>query len=154
MRRSKKILISAAAVASLAGLAVPAAASVAAAAPAHTAVVQSYRSHRDWKLSGPNTVKLVHAGGTYTYSVSFHQRGDQLSGTLTDLGLPAGSQTLAINGLVNGRDVVFYVSYPPYQGERAFIATIGQHGVVSGNWTETGTEQGNGTFSLGLPARH
>lgn len=150
MRMSKKIIISAVSVASLAGVAGPVLATAASAAPAVTvAAVNPMQAH--WNLSGSNQVKLVYQGVTYTYKVQFRQLGNQLFGTLTDSYLPG---TLPVNGLVNGGNVMFYVSYGGVQGDRAFIGNIGTHGAVSGNWTETGSEQGSGTFTLAHAVRH
>jgi len=162
MRRSKKILISAVSVASLAGLAGPALASAATAAPAAPpASVTAVQQMKSWNLSGRNKVELVYEGSTYTYQAQFKQYGELLFGTLTDSYLPAGlPNTLPVNGIVVGNNVMFYVSYPSghgypgIQGDRAFIGTIGAHGAVSGNWTETGSEQGNGTFTFAHAVGH
>jgi hypothetical protein len=124
-----------------------------------------------WNLNGSNTVDAVYKGNNYSYSVTFKQFGSCLSGTLTDSGYPT---TGPIYGTIYGNHVTFSFKYPSgsIQGTRTFSGTIqpkfyrqwywqrGWHfhwlfrtGSVSGNWWETGTEAGTGTFTLANNAR-
>ena len=156
-----RIITSAAVLAALAGggAATAAAASAATAAPAATMSAHYQISHQ-WRLNGPNQVKLTYQGTAYSYKVLFRtqqvygqQRGQQdelLTGTLTDSYLPG---TLPVNGVVFGNHVVFSVVYPGAQGVRTFSGAIDRHGSVSGSWTETGSEAGSGPFALVIPAR-
>jgi hypothetical protein len=110
----------------------------------------SYRALEHWNLNGHNKVEAVYQGTTYTYSVTFRQFGSCLSGTLTDSYYPT---TGPIFGTVVRNHVVFTFRYPSgsVQGARTFSGYINRWGGVSGNWWETGSEQGTGTFTL---ARH
>ena len=104
---------------------------------------------QQWNLRGDNTVDLWFQGKEFMYAVDFHQRGSCLTGTLTDTGLPPGEQTLAIHGTVFGNHVTFRVTYPTNtQGTRTFNGRIDRHGDVFGMWSETGTENGSGNWSL------
>jgi hypothetical protein len=119
-----------------------------------------------WNLNGSNTVEAVYQGTTYSYSVTFKQYGSCLGGTLTDSGYPT---TGPIHGVISGNHVTFSFAYPSgsVQGTRTFDGYIHPHwyrhwywhngwhfwwtfkvGTLSGNWSETGTENGSGTFSL------
>ena len=134
------------------------AANAAAAAPAaHSAATYnpwgpgphcSWWERERWNLNGNNTVKLVYNSGNYTYAVYFKQNGSCLGGTLIDLGLPPGSRNLTITGKVDDNRVTFSVTYPGVQGTRTFTGKINWHGDVSGNWSETGTENGSGPWYL------
>jgi hypothetical protein len=133
-----------------------------------------------WNLNGSNEVQAVYLGTTYTYSVTFKQRGSCLTGTLTDSYYPT---TGPITGTVYGNHVTFSFQYPAgsVQGTRFFngyikpqyykqwyrqwywngyrwvlrwrFRLILQSGSVSGNWWETGSEHGSGTFSLASNVR-
>jgi hypothetical protein len=109
--------------------------------------------HQNPALNAWNRMNLVYNGTTFTgywVLLSTH-RGGLLSGWLYDPNLPASSRYMAIQGSVSGGVVVFAASYPSgsVQGVRAFVGTIGSGGVgLSGNWTETGSEQGHGTFTF------
>jgi hypothetical protein len=105
-------------------------------------------AREQWNLNGHNTVEAVYQGTTYTYSVTFKQYGGCLTGTLTDLGVPI---TGPISGTVYRNHVTFSFNYgsTSIQGIRTFTGTINRWGaVVSGTWSETGTEQGTGSFTL------
>jgi len=116
----------------------------------------NYGSHcnpwqrEQWDVGGNNTVNLTYQGKSYTYAVTLHEHGSCLSGTLTDAGLAAGSQNLAVTGDINGNHLSFSVTYPNTgnQGTRTFDGYINRWGHVSGWWNETGTENGSGTWSL------
>ena len=87
--------------------------------------------------------------------MQFNQQGSCLSGTLTDTGLPSGEQTLRVHGTIFGNHVTFSVRYPTnFQGTRTFNGYINRHGDVSGMWSETGTENGSGNWSLARDAHH
>jgi hypothetical protein len=100
-----------------------------------------------WNLNGKNQVQAVYLGKTYTYSVTFRQFGSCLSGTLTDSYYPV---TGPISGTVNRNHVTFSFTYPSgsIQGTRTYTGTINRWGAVSGTWSETGSENGSGTFTL------
>jgi hypothetical protein len=103
-----------------------------------------------WNLNGHNSVEAVYQGSTYTYSVTFRQFGGCLTGTLTD---PYYPTTGPIFGTVYRNHVTFSFAYPSgsVQGVRTFTGTINRWGYLSGTWSETGSENGTGTFTL---ARH
>ena len=103
-----------------------------------------------WNLNGYNKVETVYLGTTYTYTVTFRQFGSCLAGTLTDPGYPT---TGPVFGTINRNHVTFTFRYPSgsVQGTRTFSGFINRWGFVSGNWWETGIENGMGTFTL---ARH
>jgi hypothetical protein len=103
-----------------------------------------------WDLGGGNTVNLTYNGSGFTYTVSLHQHGSCLGGTLTDTGLPAGQQVLTVRGTVAGNHATFSVDYGhgSIQGTRTFTGNISRWGSVSGWWNETGSENGHGTWSL------
>jgi len=166
--RYSRILAAGASALALAGVVAAGAASASAApaAPA-TTVSAHYQYQRPWQLNGHNTVSLTYLGSTWTYKVQFStqynygqppwaQKDQLLTGKLTDTGLPAGQQTLQVNGVIFGNYVVFSVVYPAnsvgQQGVRTFSGTIDKHGNVTGSWTETGTEAGSGPFTLLAPA--
>jgi hypothetical protein len=108
-----------------------------------------FNQRQQWNLSGSNTVDLWYNGTEYTYGVQFNQRGSCLTGTLTDLGLPSGEQTGPIHGTIFGNHVTFSFRYPTsFQGTRTFNGYINRWGDVSGNWSETGSENGSGHWSL------
>jgi hypothetical protein len=107
----------------------------------------------------PDQLKLTFQGNTYSYNV--HLRTQWVApgvvlvrGHLTDAYEPQAI-SLPVTGVIfNGNDVVLSVQYPATgpdagnQGVRTFSGTIGLHGAVSGNWSETGTEAGSGAFTL------
>ncbi len=100
---------------------------------------------------GDNTVRLQF-GSTYTYAVHFDQLGSCLSGWLEDTYIPGNyNKYLPIRGYVFRNHVTFSVTYTypgEDQGTRTFTGTIGYWGWVSGTWSETGTENGSGSWSL------
>ncbi len=104
-----------------------------------------------WNLSGSTTIKVKFEVNTYDYPVYFTQQGSCLTGTFTD---PGASFTGRIHGTVYGNFVTFSVTYPAgsKQGTRTFNGTINQWGYVSGSWSETGTEDASGSWSLSRPA--
>ena len=106
-----------------------------------------------WNLNGRNHVEAVYLGTTYTYSVTFRQFGSCLSGTLTDGYYPT---TGPIHGIIFRNHVVFSFQYPSgsVQGLRTFDGYINRWGAVSGKWSETGSENGSGTFTLARHAAH
>ena len=104
-----------------------------------------------WDLNGSNTVVLSYNGSPFTYSVNIRQDGGCIRGTLTDLGIPNGPKTGPIFGTINGSQVTFSFRYTytgESQGIRTFSGAIGRSGAVNGTWSETGTENGHGTFAL------
>ncbi len=107
-----------------------------------------------WDLNGNhgiNTVVLTYNGGTFTYGVNIRQDGSCIRGTLTDLGIPNGPTTGPIFGTINGSQVTFSFRYTytgEIQGLRTFSGAIGRSGAVNGTWSETGSENGHGTFAL------
>jgi hypothetical protein len=109
-----------------------------------------------WNVNGYNTVELKFGTGNFTYAVHFKQNGSCLGGTLTDTGLPSGSQVRTISGTVNGSYITFSVPYPGAPGGiwgvRTFSGNINKHGDVRGTWSETGTEHGSGTWTLAYNA--
>jgi hypothetical protein len=118
-------------------------------------------AREQWNLNGSNHVEAVYLGSTFTYSVTFRQFGSCLTGTLTDPYFPT---TGPIFGTVFGNHVIFSFRYPSgsIQGTRTYIGTIhrlgrfgrfGRSGAVSGTWSETGSENGSGTFTLAKNAR-
>lgn len=132
---------------------------VASAAPvspaAHTSTTGFFRhcnpwAQERWNLNGRNHVEAVYLGSTFTYSVTFRQYGGCLRGTLTD---PYYPTTGPIFGTVYRNHVTFRFRYPAgsVQGLRTFVGTINRWGRVFGRWSETGSENGSGTFTL---ARH
>jgi hypothetical protein len=112
-----------------------------------------FHQRQEWNLSGDNTVVATLQGSStiFNYPVHFTQRGGCLGGTLSDPLFPTSGP---IRGFVFGNHVVFSFRYPhgSIQGLRTFIGTIDRHGDVSGNWTETGSEHGTGTWSLARDA--
>jgi hypothetical protein len=104
-----------------------------------------------WNFSGSNTAKVKFEVNTYAYPVYFTQQGSCLTGTLTD---PDASFTGRIHGTVYGNFITFSITYPSSdnQGTRTFNGTINQWGHVSGSWSETGTENAAGSWSLTRPA--
>lgn len=76
-----------------------------------------------------------------------------ISGTLCDANEPV-PLVLPVHGVIFGNLAVFSVSYPTVgvdagnQGVRTFSGVIGRHGQVLGRWSETGTENGSGPFTL------
>jgi hypothetical protein len=65
-------------------------------------------------------------------------------------------QSGPISGKVRGNTVTFSFTYPTnVQGTRTYTGTISRWGVVSGNWSQTGTQvPSTGTWSLGTKAAH
>jgi len=111
----------------------------------------SYRHLEKWNFNGDNTVDLWFGSTEYTYAVHFNQHGSCLSGWLTDTNIPSGPQTGPIYGTVIGNHVVFSFRYTypgETQGTRTFNGYVNYWGHVSGNWYETGSENGSGNWSL------
>jgi hypothetical protein len=106
-----------------------------------------------WNLNGRNKVEAVYLGTTYTYKVTFKQFGGCLTGTLTDTYYQPTAATGPVFGTINRNHVTFSFTYPSgsVQGTRTYTGTINRWGAVSGNWTQTGSQGGGGTFTL---ARH
>jgi len=117
--------------------------------PSHTSHCNPSQREQ-WDLNGGNTVNLTYSGSGFTYAVSLSQHGSCLGGTLTDTGLPAGHQTLAVRGTIVGNHVTFSADYGhgTVQGIRTFTGDISKRGAVSGWWNETGSENGHGPWSL------
>ncbi len=104
-----------------------------------------------WDVGGPNTVDLVYNTGNFTYGVNIRQDGSCIRGTLTDIGIPNGPTTGPIFGTIAGNRVTFSFRYTytgEVQGLRTFTGFIGRWGAVSGTWSETGPENGHGTWAL------
>jgi hypothetical protein len=112
---------------------------------------QNRFGQEQWNLSGSNTDAVKFEVNTYDYPVYFTQRGDCLTGTMTD---PGASFSGRIHGTVYGNFVIFSVTYPSgsKQGTRTFNGTINRWGHVSGSWSETGSENGSGSWSLSRSA--
>jgi hypothetical protein len=110
-------------------------------------------AYEQWNLSGWNTIENNQFSPPYTYSVTFRQSGNCLSGTMTDSYYPV---TGPVRGTINGNQVTFSFRYPSgsIQGVRTFTGTINWRGAVSGTWTETGSEAASSTWSLTQHARH
>ena len=110
---------------------------------------QFFFFRQKWNLSGDNTVEATLNGNsrTFSYPVDFTQRGGCLGGTLSDPLFPTSGP---IHGTVFGNHVTFSFKYPSgsIQGTRTFTGTIDRRGDVSGTWSETGSENGAGTWSL------
>ena len=128
---------------------------------------------QQWNLNGSNTVNAVYKGSTFSYSITFKQFGGCLFGTMTDPYFPT---TGPIHGSVHGNFVTFSFTYPAgsVQGTRTFIGYIHPQwyrqwyrqghrwhfrwvfrtGSLTGKWSETGTENGSGTFSLSNNVRN
>jgi hypothetical protein len=100
-----------------------------------------------WNLSGPNTLAVKFEVNTYDYPVYFSQQGTCLTGSFTD---PGASFSGRVHGTVYGNFITFSVTYPygSKQGTRTFNGTINQWGHVSGSWSETGSENAAGSWSL------
>lgn len=110
-----------------------------------------------WNVNGTNSVKVPWNGGTLTYTVTFKQVGNCLTGTLTDPYYGSSGTTGPIFGTVNGSNISFSFTYPSgsIQGTRTFTGTINWWGyVINGNWSETGSEKASGNWSLGSKVRH
>jgi hypothetical protein len=113
---------------------------------------QNRFQQNQWNLSGFNTIAVKFEVNTYDYPMYITQQGSCLTGTLTD---PGASFTGRIHGTVSGNFVVFSVTYPygDKQGTRTFNGTINRWGHVSGSWSETGSENASGSWSLSRPAQ-
>ena len=102
-----------------------------------------------FNFNGDNTVVATIHGSTaiFKYPVHFRQRGSCLRGTLTDPFFPTSGP---IFGIVVRHFVRFSFRYPPgsVQGTRTFVGHIDRDGDVAGTWSETGSENGTGTWSL------
>jgi hypothetical protein len=100
-----------------------------------------------WNLNGTNSVENNQFSPPYTYSITFHQYGSCLGGTMTDSYYPT---TGPIHGTVNGNRVTFSFTYPSgsIQGTRTFYGYINRWGYVSGYWNETGSEGASSSWYL------
>jgi hypothetical protein len=125
--------------------------------PASSAAASTV-SLASYKAPAPDQLKLVYDGTTYTYDVSLHEQFvapgvELISGTLRDTYEPAAI-SLPVHGIQFGDDAVLSVKYPTSgidagdQGVRTFSGTVGLFGHVTGHWSETGTENGSGPFTL------
>jgi hypothetical protein len=155
----KNLLIKAGLVAgALAAVAVPVATSAASASAATVSTMSAPAPAPSYHRM-PDQLKLTFQGNTYSYNV--HLRTQWVApgivlvrGHLTDAYEPQAI-SLPVSGVIfDGNDVVFSVQYPATgpdagnQGVRTFSGTIGLHGHVTGNWSETGSEAGSGLFTL------
>jgi hypothetical protein len=127
----------------------------------HTATSSSFpgfpfcfRRHLErWDFNGDNTVVATLNGSTmiFKYPVDFRQRGSCLRGTLTDpyFNPPTGISG-PISGIVVRNRVTFSFTYPAgsVQGTRTFVGRVNFDGDVSGTWSETGSANETGTWSL------
>ncbi|ETB63817.1 TPA: hypothetical protein DIC38_02245 [Candidatus Nomurabacteria bacterium] len=101
-----------------------------------------------WEVNtSPNKLDIPWAGTTYSYDVSFVKEGAVLTGTLTDGYYPT---TNSLIGTIDGNNVTFSFIYPvgSVQGIRTYVGTIDSAGKVSGTWSETGTENATGSWSI------
>jgi hypothetical protein len=150
MKLINKALLTAGA---LAAVAVPVGTAVSAsAATVAPATVMAYH------VPAPDQLALTFQGNTYKYNVNLHETWvapgvELISGTLRDTYEPVAIN-LPVHGVQFGNDAVISVQYPSSgpdagsQGVRTFSGTVGLHGATSGNWSETGSEAGSGTFTL------
>lgn len=167
MSRIRKMAVIGLTTAALAGGTLASAAIPASAATANVTTVSSVQRPVQAvpALQGFNILQLRFLGQPFRYNVFFRsfQVGRNvwiIRGTLRDNFEPI-PLTLRIQGFQVGRHVEFSVVYPSVgpdagtQGTRTFDGTIvrGFFGSnrVSGNWSETGTEGGFGSWSLLLP---
>ena len=106
---------------------------------------------------GPNVLQLTFQGTVFNYPVSLHTFPNGLiTGFLRDNGLPVNHRVLQVTGVCRGDTALIGVNYPvgSVQGSRAEVFNVTpvighpRLGSVAGNWTEDGTEQGNGTADL------
>ena len=123
----------------------------------HTATSSSFpffpfcfRRHLErWDFNGDNTVVATLDGSSkiFNYPVDFRQRGSCLRGTLTDPLFPTSGP---IHGIVIRNFVRFSFTYPSgsIQGTRTFVGHVDHDGDVSGTWSETGSANETGTWSL------
>ena len=134
------------------------------AGPANAAVTTPHTAHSSsffrfcsrhslelWNFNGDNTIDLTFNKAPFVYAVHFRQRGCLLGGTLTDTHIPNGPQTGPIVGKVRRNHVVFSFTYTyvgEVQGTRTFNGFVAHDGTVSGTWSETGPENGSGTWTL------
>ena len=96
-------------------------------------------------VAGPYTMDVLYESNHYFYNLTLTQTGNTIGGILHDPYLPGD---LTVTGTLSGNAVVFSVTYPTnYQGTRTFTGTIDNTGNLSGDWTETGTENGADTWS-------
>ena len=176
--RTKAAIMAAFAGPAIAGLILTGAgpASAAVTTPTASSWMPVYPYCSPWNLErydfrGDNTVHLNFDGTTYNYAVHFNQRGSCLSGWLKDTYIPNNyNEYLPIHGTVFQNRVTFSVTYTypgEDQGTRTFTGYISRGGWVSwtswtgwypggwvsGTWSETGTENGNGTWSLANAVR-
>ncbi|HEY6295167.1 MAG TPA: hypothetical protein VIX15_05840 [Streptosporangiaceae bacterium] len=114
---------------------------------------QFFFQRQQWNISGDNTVVATLNGNsnTFNYPVDITQRGGCLGGTLSDPLFPTSGP---IHGTVFGNHVTFSFTYPngSAQGKRTFSGFINRRGYVSGTWSETGSENGTGTWHLAMNA--
>lgn len=165
MNRIRKMVIGTAiAVAAVGGPVAMAATSASAAtvSPAHTVSAQLPILPHQWKLNGPNVLRLTTGGHNYLYPAILHtvQVGPNLevvSGFIHD-GYEPVPVNLPIQGVIFGKDVVLSVQYPTVgpdagpQGDRTVSGKVGVFGHVGGTFTETGPANESGTFGFFNPA--
>lgn len=116
------------------------------------------------ELSGRNVVQLKDGASTYTYLARFASAPagpgtEVISGWIRDAYEPV-PVNLPVHGVAfqagPGCDMVFSVAYPVTgpdagnQGVRTFSGAVA-HRHLAGAWSETGTEDGAGTFTLAFP---
>ncbi len=100
-----------------------------------------------WDVTGPYEMDVLFLGGNYGYDLTLNQSGNVVTGDLYDPYLP-GNLTI-FDGTINGNAIVFKVDYGSgsVQGIRTFTGTIDTFGLLSGSWSESGTENGSDTWS-------
>lgn len=111
-----------------------------------------YESSTQYSSDVTNTYEfdVLYLGNHYFYDVELVQSGDLVTGTLTDNYLPAlyTDKVLPLTGTVSGNDIVLEVVYPgPSWGTRTFVGTIDGLGVISGSWSDDGTDHALGSWS-------
>lgn len=112
----------------------------------------TYESSTDyhWNLNtSQNKLDIPWAGTTYSYDVTFNQEGTTLTGTLTD-GYYNPAAVGPLSGTIDGNNVTFSFTYPEgsIQGVRTYVGVIDSTGTVSGTWSETGSENAIGNWSV------
>ncbi len=112
----------------------------------------SYESKTQYSSDVTNTYKfdVIFSGNHYYYDVDLIQNGDSITGALTDNYLPAQypNKDLAVIGALSGNDIVLDVVYPgPSWGIRTYIGMIDGSGMMSGTWSDDGTDNASGTWS-------
>jgi len=97
------------------------------------------------QLTGTYTINLLYEGNPYVYTLTLIQSDDTLTGTIYDQYLPG---TLPVTGTFDDTTIKFAADYGAhYWGTRTFTGTIGTDGVLSGTWSDSGTDNASGTWS-------